>query len=206
MRSYEIARIDELRRDHGWSPIRRHLGIQAFGISGWSASEAGEPLVPEHDEVPSGHEELYAVVSGRATFTLDGDEVDAAAGTLVFVRDPAVNRGAVAAEADTAVLAIGARPGEAYRPRAWETNRHVLPLFEAGKYEEAKTVIQAALEECEDRGGLLFNLACSESRLGEVDAALEHLNAAIAAAPGLAENAREDSDLDPIRDDPRFPV
>ena len=33
-----------------------------------------------------------AVVSGHAVFTVDGQDVDAPVGTLVFVRDPAVIR------------------------------------------------------------------------------------------------------------------
>ena len=57
-----------------------------------------------------GHEELYFVLSGRATFTVDGERVDAPAGSLVFVKDPAMRRGAVADEAGTKILAIGGRP------------------------------------------------------------------------------------------------
>src|SRR5689334_4143525 len=119
MSAYETARIGELERDDGWSPIRKRFGIQAFGVNAWTVDEAGATLISEHDEVPSGHEELYLVVAGRATFTVDGDELDAPAGTLVFVRDPAAKRGAVAAEGGTTVLIVGARPGAAYRPRAW---------------------------------------------------------------------------------------
>src|SRR4051812_15728335 len=198
MKTYETARIDELARPNGWSPIRRELGVQAFGINAWTAA-AGERVIPGHDEVPSGHEELYLVTAGRATFTVGGEEIDAPAGTIVFVRDPAAQREASAAEDGTTVLALGGRPGEAYRPRSWETNADVLPLFEEGKFEELKVVLLDALDRYEDRGTILYNLACTEAQLGETDAALEHLGAAIAERPGLAGNAREDSDLDPIR-------
>src|SRR3954447_17275063 len=107
-------------------PVRRHLGITAFGANARIAREAGEVLVMPPDERAGGpygtggHEELYVVLRGRATFTVDGGEVDAPAGTLLFVRDPAVTRSAVAAEADTAVLAVGGAPGVAYRVAAWE--------------------------------------------------------------------------------------
>ena len=77
-------------------------------------------MVEEHAEQQLGHEELYVVVRGRARFTLDGDEVDAPAGTLVFLSDPAVKRVAVAEEPDALVLAIGGKPGEAFTPSAWE--------------------------------------------------------------------------------------
>src|SRR5919108_1156665 len=97
-------------------PVRRHLGITAFGANARVARAAGEVLVMPHDERAGGpfgtegHEELYVVLRGRATFTLDGREVDAPAGTLLFVRDPAVKRSAVAAGAGTPVLALGGAP------------------------------------------------------------------------------------------------
>jgi hypothetical protein len=107
-------------------PVRRHLGIEAFGANARVAREAGEVLVMPHDERANGpygtdgHEELYVVLRGRATFTVDGRPVDAPAGTLLFVRDPAAERSAVAAEPDTAVLAVGGPPGAPYRVAAWE--------------------------------------------------------------------------------------
>ena len=107
-------------------PVRRHLGIEAFGANARVARKAGDLLVMPHDERAGGpygtegHEELFVVLRGHATFTVDGREVDAPAGTLVFVRDPAVVRSAVATEAGTAVLGVGAAPGEAYRVAPWE--------------------------------------------------------------------------------------
>src|SRR3954463_9771207 len=129
MQSYETATLDQLMRGNGWSPIRKQLGIQAFGVNAWTATEIGDRLISEHDEAPSGHEELYLVVTGRATFTVDGEDVDAPAGTVGFVRDPASKRKAVAAEAGTTVFSVGGKPGEAYAPRAWETNAAIFPLF-----------------------------------------------------------------------------
>ncbi len=205
-KSYETAQIEGLARPDGWSPIRRALGVAAFGINAWTAKEPGATIIPEHDEVPSAHEELYVVVAGRATFGIGGDEVDAPAGTIVFVRDPATKRGAVAAEAGTTVLAVGGAPGEAYRPRSWETNADVLPLFEAGRYDEIKRILLDALDRYDDRGVLLYNLACAEAQLGEADAAIDHLAGALKERPDLAAGARDDGDLAPIRDDPRFPA
>jgi hypothetical protein len=82
-------------------------------------------LFNEHDETEDlagtqRHQELYVVLEGRATFTVDGEDVDAAAGTLVFLEDPAARRAAVAAEDGTTVLAIGGPVGEAYRPPPWD--------------------------------------------------------------------------------------
>ena len=78
-------------------------------------------------------------------------------------------------------------------------------MFEAGRHADLRDYLLERLGQYEDSGLLLYNLACAEAQLGEADAALEHLTAAIAERPDLADNAREDSDLDPIRGDPRFP-
>jgi tetratricopeptide (TPR) repeat protein len=205
-KSYTASTIADLERQAGWSPIRRALGIEAFGVNAWIAREAGADVIQEHDEV-SGHEELYVVVSGHATFTVDGDEIDAPAGTLVFVRNPKSKRRAVASEAGTRLLVVGGKPGEAYRPLPWEVNADVLPLFGEGRYSEAKQLLLDALEQHEvDRGILFYNLACAEARLSETDAALEHLAAAFEERPDLRENARDDEDLASIRDNERFPA
>jgi quercetin dioxygenase-like cupin family protein len=202
---YTTATIAGLALPDGWSPIRRTLGIEAFGVNAWTAAEAGAVVIQEHDE-SSGHEELYVVVSGHATFTVEGEELDAPAGTLVFVRDPNAKRGSVATEPGTTVLAIGAKPGEPFHSMPWEENADVLPLFGQGRYAEAKARLVEALERHEADGGLLYNLACAEARLGETDAALEHLAAAVEQRPDLREPAREDEDIAAIRDDPRFPL
>jgi tetratricopeptide (TPR) repeat protein len=203
-RAYETARIADLEREDGWSPIRLSLDVRAFGVNAWTAHEPEAPVIPAHDERPSGHEELYVVVSGRAVFTVNGAEVDAPTGTIVFVRDPAATRGAVAREPGTTVLSVGGEPGEPFQPRSWETNRDVIALFDRGEFAEAKRVLTEALDRYEDRSALFYNLACAEAQLGETDAALEHLRLAINERPSFAEAAREDTDFAPIRDDPRF--
>ena len=112
MKTSETATIAGLARPNGWSPIRRELDVQAFGINAWTAG-AWRTADPRARRSALGHEELYLVTAGRATFTVDGDEIDAPAGTVVFVRDPAAQREAWAAEDGTTVLAVGGRPGEA---------------------------------------------------------------------------------------------
>src|SRR5262249_39696818 len=122
----DVIRIDDLERfpiegQDGltWRPVRRRFDIQAFGVNAYTADEAGQRVVEEHREQENGHEELYLVVGGRARFTLDGQEQDAPAGTLVHC-EPGTLRGAVAEEPGTTVLGIGAKPGEAFRPSGWE--------------------------------------------------------------------------------------
>ena len=203
--TYVVTRLDDVEPVNGWLPLRRRLGIRAFGVNAWRPQEDGRTIIGEHDEATAGHEELYVVVEGHATFTVAGDEIDAPAGTLVFVRDPALKRGAVAREPGTTILTVGGKPGTAYEPLAWEENAEIIPLFGTGEYAEAKARLERALERYPDAGGLLYNLACAESRLGERDAALGHLERAIELWPGFREAAAGDPDFEAIRDDPRFP-
>jgi hypothetical protein len=102
-----------------WRPVRHHLGIAAFGVNAWVGREDGDIVIEEHTEETYLHEELYAVVRGHAAFFLDGEEFDAPAGTLVYVA-PQTKRFARARAAGTTVLAIGAQPGVAFEPSAWE--------------------------------------------------------------------------------------
>jgi tetratricopeptide (TPR) repeat protein len=97
-----------------------------------------------------------------------------------------------------------ARRGVAYTPGAFEVNIDVFRLFQEDKIEQAKDMITDALERFEDRGALTYNLACAEARLGETESAVEHLRAALELRPGLTDLARGDTDLDALREDPRF--
>jgi mannose-6-phosphate isomerase-like protein (cupin superfamily) len=94
-----------------WHPLRAALGARIVGMAAFTADRAGQEVVEGHTETEDGrgHEEVYVVLRGRATFTLDGEDLDAPAGTFVLV-DPAVHRRAVAAEPGTAVLALGGAP------------------------------------------------------------------------------------------------
>ena len=50
----------------------------------------------------------------------------------------------------------------------------------------------------------LYNLACAEARSGNTDRAFDRLFAAIDAGFDGADHMRDDSDLDALRNDPRF--
>jgi tetratricopeptide (TPR) repeat protein len=204
------AHISDLTLQLGsqsWAMVRAHFGIQSFGVNGYIAQEAGQEVIEEHDELGdrSGkHEELYFVSQGHATFTVDGDEVDAPAGTFVFVRDPAAKRKAVATEAGTTIVIAGGRPGEAFRPSPWERNASGLVYFASKEYDKAVEAYERMLEETPGDAGVLYNLACAESLLGRKAAALDHLRQAVEADPAFKKGALEDPDFDAIRDDAEF--
>ena len=199
----ETIDIATIKNGNGWSPIRRELDVQAFGINAWSGDD-GATLVAEHDEQTSGHEELYIVVAGSARFTVDGEDADAPTGTVVFVRDAASRRKAVAAEDGTTIVSVGGKAGAVYEPLVWEVNAQVFELFARDQIVEAKEMVTAALDRFENRAALLYNLACAEARLGEIDPALGHLEEALAERPSLSDLARDDTDLDALRGEARF--
>jgi len=211
-RAFDVGSLQNLPGDETDGRVRmevgRHFGIRSFGTSAYRSIEGGQ-VVNEHDEAGfriglSGQEELYVVVSGRATFTVNDEKVDAPAGSLVFVRDPAAKRGAVAEEPGTTVLAIGGKPGEAFLPLTEEFSA-AFDAYSAKDYERSIELYRALLEgEFPRKAGILFNIACNEALLGRADDAIEHLRAAIGADEQVVELARTDGDLDPIREDPRF--
>ncbi|MDQ3161545.1 MAG: hypothetical protein M3Q92_01740 [Actinomycetota bacterium] len=186
-----------------WQPVRRAFGITGFGVNAYTAAEVGQDVVEEHTEESLGHEELYVVLAGRATFQLDGEELDAPTGTLVFLADPSVRRGAKAAEPGTTVLAIGGEPGR-HDVSAWEWYFAAYAYSGDGEHEQAIAELQAGLEQRPGHPRLLYHLACVEARAGRREPALEHLNLAVMSDPRLREHAAKDDDFESIRDDPRF--
>ncbi len=186
-----------------WKPVRRTLGVTAFGINAYTAANAGDEVVEDHDETPLGHEEIYAVVAGHATFTVDGEEVDAPAGTLVFLDDPKQQRAARAVEAGTTVLAIGGMPG-AHEISAWEYIFPSLPARNAEDWDTARQILEDAVAE-NDHPSIHYHLACVEARAGNRERALDELNVAVERRPRLLGPMREEEAFASIRDDPRFP-
>lgn len=206
MSAYEVRRFDELDAiavaGVEWRPVRRPLGITAFGMNAYTG-DAGEHVVEEHTEEQLGHEEVYVVVSGAARFTLGEDEVDVAAGGFVYVRDPGTRRVAVATADGTVVLAVGGRPG-AHEPSAWEWFFEAKPLRDAGDHEGALEIVRDGLRLHPDSAGMLYNVARCEAMLGRPDAALDHLRRAIERDDQLAGYALEDESFASIADRPEF--
>jgi mannose-6-phosphate isomerase-like protein (cupin superfamily) len=209
MRGYAVARLEEIEEvDDGrcaFRPVRHHFGIAGFGINAWTARNAGDRIINEHDEAEpdDANEELYLVQQGRASFELDGERVDAPAGTFVFVR-PGVKRTAFAEEPGTTIVAVGGVPGKAYEAFGWEIWAPFQPLMQAGEYAEAADRGREAIEAEPQYAGPFYNLACCESLAGRPADAIEHLRHSIELSEAFRDHAKGDPDFDAIRDEPAF--
>jgi tetratricopeptide (TPR) repeat protein len=186
-----------------WIPVRRELGVQAFGVNAWKPDEKGV-VIGEHDETQVRHEELYVVLEGHATFTVDGSEIEAPAGTLVYVGDPEVKRKATGTP-ETVIFAVGAKPGEAFTPSAWEGNAPGFQAYQAGDYERALELFEVGAEEFPDSATPAYNIACMCALLGRREEALTGLRRALELdGERFRPLARDDSDFASLEDDPEF--
>ena len=204
-RRWAIAQLDDLQTDGRRALIRRHFGIDAFGVNAWRGARPGDLVIDDHDELVEGHEELYVVLRGRATFTVEGEQFEAREGTLVIVPPPC-RRTAVAAEPETVVVAIGGERGHPFSASAWEEwgALEIPTLLEERRYAEAADRYESAVDRHPDHAGALYNLACLLSLAGRGDDALRHLARAVELHAPNAGYARADPDFASVRDDPRF--
>jgi mannose-6-phosphate isomerase-like protein (cupin superfamily) len=197
-RSPRVVHLDELEALPGpgtltWHPVRAHLGLRAFGANAYTAERVGDDVVEPHTESPEiGHEELYFVARGRATFTLDGEAIDAPAGTYVFVPDTATHRHAVAAEPHTTVLSFGGPP--TFTPSAWEWSFRAAPHIDDDP-QRAREILEDGLRGHPDSPSLLIDLARLEARAGREDSARDLVRRALERQPEAEELARADPAL-----------
>src|SRR6185437_5460561 len=118
--SVRLANVDTLAEVDPGNPdindcefhlVRRHFDVRAFGVNA-ATGIAGDEMIEEHYEdddeenQTNCHEDLFAVMTGHAVFTVDGEEIDAPADTIVFVRDPKLLRHARATDDGTAIFMV----------------------------------------------------------------------------------------------------
>jgi len=201
---WQIARLDDIERRGRNIPVREHLGIHSFGVNGWKTGDDGT-LINEHTEGPEGQEELYVVLDGQATFEIDGETVEAPAGTLLYVSSEARRK----ATGEATILAFGGIPGEAYQGldwgEAWPFHTESMTAYGEQRYSDALQAVRGGLERVPDHAGLNYNYACFSTLAGETDEqTFEHLQRSVESFPAFREQARVDDDLAAVRDDPRF--
>ena len=182
-----------------WIPLRRRLGIAAFGTNAYRAAAAGDVIIEDHVESP-GQEEMYVVIRGRARLTVGDETVEAWAGDVVFVPDPQTRRGGVAVEPETVVLGVGGWPNQPYHSLPWEPIFLANAAMARGDWAEAAETREREAGEHRETAIVRFRIACCRAQLGEHEAALGELRAALAVKPDMIEMAERDPLLAPLRE------
>jgi tetratricopeptide (TPR) repeat protein len=196
----DLERID--MGDLIYRPIRRAMGVSAFGINAYTGTNPGDEVIEPHDEKGDGsghHEELYVVMTGHARFELDGETIDAPAGTMVLAR-PDQHRAATATAEETTILVIGGKPGAAGPPSPFEYWYLAEPAYRAKDYERAYAIAAEGLANYPDNAPLQYQLGCYAARAGRGEDAVQHIQRAFGLNPKSREWAKDDADLASIRD------
>ena len=151
-----------------WRPVRRRFGISAFGSNAYSAEKAGQRVIEEHFE-RDGHEEMYVVLRGRATFTLGDDELDAGPGHARL--RPARARGAARSRRRTTrSCSPSARsPASSSSRRRGRTSSPRTRTPSRASSTAARELVQEAIERSPDAWQGYYNSACIEARFGDPD-------------------------------------
>ena len=201
---YRVTSLDDMEPLPGpgtlrWLPVRHELGIGAFGTNAYIAREAGDDVVEPHTEKGTGHEELYFVARGSATFTLDDETVAAPAGTYVFLPDPSVRRHAVADEPGTTVLSFGGWRDRAFAVSGWEARFRATAIRERDP-EAARALYEEGLASDQDGQWAHYDLACWHALYGDQVEARRLLDRAIElGGEAVRVQAAEDPDLAGLR-------
>jgi tetratricopeptide (TPR) repeat protein len=171
-------------------------------VFGWT----GEPekhrrlglALAERALVLAGSDDWLLALIGNALMTFDASR-DRSAGLID--RAIALNPGSAAQRAIKRLEKAVAREPDNGSLLAYG----VAALAVLGDVDRAHDWARHALLIDPDDSSLRFNLACAMVRLKDVDYALELLGAAFDLSQGgLVTTARNDSDFDPLREDPRF--
>jgi tetratricopeptide (TPR) repeat protein len=213
-KGYVVATLDELEPAPTLAPgpssarqrfdVRRRFEISSFGVQAFRAPE-GVDVVREHTETllgEDGQEELYIVMNGAATFEIDGETIEAPAGSLVKVR-PGAKRKATAKDDGTTILVVGGTPGKAYDPAPQEA-ADAFAAYNTADFETAIAKQRIVLEKRPNDAVAHFNAGCFAARAGRADEAFEHLSRSLQINERIKELIATDEDLDSIRDDQRF--
>jgi hypothetical protein len=113
---YSMVNVDDIEGEGPGGAVRfvrRHLGVDAFGINWFEIPPNTEGR--EHDESNSNQEEVNVIVRGSGMYRVGGELVPVRTGT--FLRfDPETTRCPIAGPDGMTMIAVGARRGS-YEPR-----------------------------------------------------------------------------------------
>lgn len=182
-----------------WVPVRRRLGIGAFGTNAYRAERAGDVIIEDHTESP-GQEEMYVVISGAMRFSVDGEETEVPAGSVVFLPDPEARRSGVATADGTVVLAVGGWRDQPYHSLPWEPIFLAQDAMRRGAWVEAAATLEREAGEHIETAIVQFRLACCHAQAGDHERALGELRRALETNPRMRGMADNDELLAPLRE------
>jgi uncharacterized cupin superfamily protein len=98
----------------GFRRVRAGLGVTSFGLAVMDLPPNFK-VYPEHDQSHDAQEEVYTLLSGRATLLVGGEEYELEPGVWARV-GPDEKRKLVTGDEPARVLAVGGTPGQIYDP------------------------------------------------------------------------------------------
>lgn len=118
MAAVTIRRDDELERAYDiWVLVRKSLELGAFGINIVELPTGGS--IPEHHELDRDQEEIFYVIDGNPTITIDDLDHSLEPGTFVRL-DPKPRRTVRNDGESTArVMIVSAPTSSGYTPMGW---------------------------------------------------------------------------------------
>jgi uncharacterized cupin superfamily protein len=112
----------------GFRRVRAGLGVSSFGLAVIDLPPNFSHF-PVHDQTHDDQEEVYTVLSGRATLLVGGEEHELEPG--VFARVGATEkRKLVTGDQPARILAMGATPGRVYQPPEFSNEGAKPPTLE----------------------------------------------------------------------------
>jgi mannose-6-phosphate isomerase-like protein (cupin superfamily) len=126
MGDYTVKRVEEMEPiyDGIVRRARASLGVSAFGMQvmdlppGWEGYPNHDHVHDFFDDSDLRQEEVYVALGGSATLSLDGSSYELVPGMVARV-GPGQKRRLLPGPDGFRMVAVGGRPGEAYRPPAW---------------------------------------------------------------------------------------
>ncbi|MFI5050512.1 MAG: cupin domain-containing protein [Gaiellales bacterium] len=106
MTDYTVVDAGDVEAMRGaFRKMRLALGTNAFGINQIELPAGASG--PEHDEEDTTHEEVYVVLTGTGTLSVEGEEIALEPGRYVRV-GPSVSRQMTAGDGGITFIAVGA--------------------------------------------------------------------------------------------------
>jgi len=111
---YTVKRLEDFEAvfGGGFRRVRAGLGVTSFGLAVMEFPPHFEHY-PVHNQEHDSQEEVYTLLSGRATLEVAGETIDLEPGVWVRV-GPAENRRLLTTDEPARIVAIGGVPGAVY--------------------------------------------------------------------------------------------